>query len=44
MASPDEHTLTFLRGSGYLLSLVGVWDLIADASSPWAAQKGFLMF
>jgi hypothetical protein len=44
MASPDEHTLTFLRGSGFLLSLVGVWDLMADASSPWPSQKGFLIF
>lgn len=44
MASPDEHTLTFLRGSGFLLSLVGVWDLIADAANPWPAQKGFLIF
>jgi len=44
MASPDEHTLTFLRGSGFLLSLVGVWDLIADASDPRPSQKGFLIF
>ena len=44
MASPDEHTLTFLRGSGFLLSLVGVWDLMVDASSPWPSQKGFLIF
>jgi len=44
MASPDEHTLTFLRGSGFLLSLVGVWDLMADASSQWPAQKGVLIF
>lgn len=44
MASPDEHTLTFLRGSGFLLSLVGVWDLMADASGPWPSQKGFLIF
>jgi hypothetical protein len=44
MASPDEHTLTFLRGSGFLLSLVGVWDLTADASSPWPSQKGVLLF
>ena len=44
MASPDEHTLTFLRGSGFLLSLVGVWDLMADASSLWPSQKGFLIF
>ena len=44
MASPDEHKLTFLRGSGFLLSLVGAWDLIADESSQWPAQKGFLIF
>jgi hypothetical protein len=44
MASPDEHTLTFLRGSGFLLSLVGAWDLMADESSPWPSQKGFLIF
>jgi hypothetical protein len=42
MAWPDGHKLTFLRGSGFLLSLVGVWDLIADASSQWPSQKGFL--
>src|SRR5205823_5930205 len=35
---------TFLRGSGFLLSLVGTWDLMADASSPWPSQKGFLIF
>jgi hypothetical protein len=44
MASPDEHTLTFLRGSGFLLPLVGAWDLMADASSPWPSQKGFVIF
>ena len=44
MASPDEHHLTFLRGSGFLLRLVGVWDLIADESSQWPSQKGFLIF
>jgi hypothetical protein len=44
MASPDEHKLTFLRGSGFLLSIVGVWDLMADASSQWPSQKGFLIF
>jgi hypothetical protein len=44
MASPDEFILTFLRGSGFLLSLVGVWDLLADASSPWPSQKGFVIF
>ena len=44
MASPDEHTLTFLRGSGFLLRLVGVWDLMADASGQWPSQKGFLIF
>ena len=44
MASPDEHTLTFLRGAGFLLDLVGVWDLVADASSPGPSQRGFLIF
>jgi hypothetical protein len=44
MASSDKHTLTFLRGSGFLLSLVGAWDLMADASGPWPSQKGFLIF
>jgi hypothetical protein len=44
MASPDEHTLTFLRGSGFVLSLVGVWDLVADPSSSGPSQKGFLIF
>jgi hypothetical protein len=44
MASPDEHKLTFLRGSGFLLSLVGAWDLMADESSQWPSQKGFLIF
>ena len=44
MASPDEHKRTFLRGSGFLLSLVGAWDLIADATSQWPLQRGFLLF
>ena len=44
MASPDEHKLTFLRGSGFLLRLVGVWDLMADESSQWPSQKGFFIF
>jgi hypothetical protein len=44
MASPDEHKLTFLRGSGFLLRLVGVWDLMADESGQWPSQKGFLIF
>src|SRR5215510_1010294 len=44
MASPDGHTLTFLRGSGFLPSLIGVWDLMADASSPRPSEKGFLIF
>jgi hypothetical protein len=44
MAALEEHTLTFLRGSGFLLSLVGVWDLMPDASGAWPAQKGFLIF
>ncbi|MGE3536270.1 MAG: hypothetical protein AB7N91_02390 [Candidatus Tectimicrobiota bacterium] len=44
MAASDELTLTFLRGSGYLHSLIGAWDLLADASSPGPAHKGFLIF
>jgi hypothetical protein len=44
MAAPEERTLTFLRGSGFLLSLVGVWDLMPDASGAWPSQKGFLIF
>ena len=44
MASPGERNLTFLRGSGYLLSLVGAWDLMADESGQWPAQKGFVLF
>ena len=44
MASPNEHKLTFLRGSGFLLSLVGAWDLMADESGQWPSQKGFLIF
>ena len=44
MASPGGHTLTFLRGSGFLLSLVGAWDLIADEAGQWPSQKGFLIF
>ena len=44
MAASDEHTLTFLRGSGFLLSLIGVWDLMADETGQWPSQKGFLIF
>jgi hypothetical protein len=44
MAAPDGHKLTFLRGSGFLLSLVGVWDLMADETGQWPSQKGFLIF
>ena len=44
MAPPDEHKLTFLRGSGFLLRLVGVWDLMADETGQWPSQKGFLIF
>jgi hypothetical protein len=44
MASPGEHTLTFLRGSGFLLSLIGIWDLMPDVSGQWPSQKGFLIF
>jgi len=44
MASPDEHHLTFLRGSGFLLGLIGTWDLMPDTSGQWPSQKGFLIF
>jgi hypothetical protein len=44
MAAPAERTLTFLRGSGFRLDLVGIWDLMADATGCWPAQKGFLIF
>ena len=44
MASPDKRNLTFLRGSGFLSSLVGAWDLMADESSQWPSQKGFVIF
>ena len=44
MASPGEHKLTFLRGSGFLISLIGTWDLMADESGRWPSQKGFLIF
>jgi hypothetical protein len=44
MAAPEGRTLTFLRGSGFLLNLVGVWDLMPDASGSWPSQKGFLIF
>jgi len=44
MAAPDEFKFTFLRGSGFLHSLVGEWDLMAAESSQWPAQKGFLIF
>ncbi len=44
MPSPDEFKLTFLRGSGFLISLIGMWDLLADASSQWPSQNGFLIF
>jgi hypothetical protein len=44
MAAPDEFKFTFLRGSGFLHSLVGEWDLMADESGQWPAQKGFLIF
>jgi len=43
MASPGEFKLTFLRGSGFLHSLVGEWDLRADESGQWPSQKGFLI-
>ena len=44
MASPDGRKLTFLRGSGFLISLAGTWDLMADESGQWPSQKGFLIF
>lgn len=44
MAAVGGQTLTFLRGSGFLLSLVGVWDLMPDVAGPWPAQKGFVIF
>ena len=44
MTSPDEFKLTFLRGSGFLISLIGMWDLISNESSPWPSQNGFLIF
>jgi hypothetical protein len=44
MALPNERKLTFLRGSGFLLSLIGVWDLMADKSGQWPSQKGVLIF
>jgi hypothetical protein len=44
MAGSDAHTLTFLRGSGFLLSLVGVWDLVADTSNSGVPPRGFLIF
>ena len=44
MAAPDDFRFTFLRGSGFLQSLVGEWDLMADTSGQWPAQKGFLIF
>ncbi len=44
MASSGARPLTFLRGSGFLLSLVGTWDLMADEFGPWPAQKGFVIF
>ncbi len=44
MASPGKLNLTFLRGSGFLINLVGAWDLMADESGQWPSQKGFLIF
>lgn len=44
MALPDARRLTFLRGSGFLVSLIGEWDLMADESGQWPDQKGFLIF
>lgn len=44
MAAPAQPTLTFLRGSGFLLSLVGAWDRIPDPATPGAAPAGFILF
>ena len=44
MATSGKPPLTFLRGSGFLLSLVGSWDLLADTTGRWPAQRGFLIF
>lgn len=44
MASPEAFKLTFLRGSGFLHSLVGAWDLMADETGQWSSQTGFLIF
>ncbi len=44
MASAGEFKLTFLRGSGFLHSLIGEWDLITDETGQWPLQKGFLIF
>lgn len=44
MASSGEFKLTFLRGSGFLHSLIGEWDLMADETGHWPSQKGFLIF
>ncbi len=44
MASQDAFKFTFLRGSGFLHSLIGEWDLMADDTGPWPLQKGFLIF
>ncbi|ETX06811.1 MAG: hypothetical protein ETSY2_14910 [Candidatus Entotheonella gemina] len=44
MASSGEFKFTFLRGSGFLHSLIGEWDLMADETGQWPSQKGFLIF
>ena len=44
MASPEAFKFTFLRGSGFLHSLVGAWDLMADGTGQWQSQTGFLIF
>jgi hypothetical protein len=44
MAAPDKRNLTFLRGSGFLIGLIGSWDLMADETGHWPAQQGFVIF
>ena len=44
MAAADGHTLTFLRGSGFLLSLVGVWDSWRMRPVHGPSQRGVLIF
>lgn len=44
MSIPGRRPLTFLRGSGFLHSLVGAWELVADETSAWPSQKGVVIF